>query len=156
MSQEQSGGRFIFVANDIMGTSATRIAETLLAKGFWAFAAAAPHLRRLAERDQVLIYLAGPKRRYFVARATLGSGVTGIGHAEGQVLRSLGLTFLRYQVKFRDVTKLEPPVPIEPLLSGLDFIKDKRNWGLHLRLPIVRIGEHDFVAVMGAIQRLSG
>ena len=35
-------------------------------------------------------------------------------------------------------------VPIRPLLSALDFTRDKKDWGFQLRKGVIEIGRHDF------------
>ena len=69
---------FIFVANDISmiedsKVSAIDIKNTLLKYGFWSFSETARLRAKLREGDRVLIYLAGPGRREFVAVATIAN-----------------------------------------------------------------------------------
>ena len=148
-----SGRCYILVANDIAsgGTAARaeEIARVLLEAGFWAFSPRAPMRGRLTAGDRALIYLAGPGRRHFVARAVIGGGVRPLSDTERAVLASLGIGFLSEGVRLRDVRKLEPPVPIGPLVPCLRFITNRKYYGHNLRLPIVAIPDEDYDLILG-------
>jgi len=127
---------------------ANEIADALLGRNFWAFTSQAPLRKRLSEGDAILIYLAGPRRRYFVARGEVARESDEVRAHEREVLESLGLSFMPYRVLLRSVRRIDPPVHIGPLILQLDFVTEKRNYGLHLRLPIVRIGREDFELIL--------
>lgn len=146
-------GYFIFVANDVplspgLTVGADEIASTLLRRDFWAFTEHVPLRAKLRELDEVLIYLAGASRRYFVASAQVAKASDAITGDERAVLEGLGLSFMRHRVLLRKVRRFEPYVEIKPLIAELCFIKDKKNYGLHLRLPIVRINQEDFERIV--------
>lgn len=145
---------FLAIANDVPVTathtvSASAIAEALLERGFWAISAAAPHQSRMRKHDTMLFYLAGAGRRHFVAVATIVDSPRGPLAAETAVLRGLGVSFFPRVIPLDSVRWLDPPVPIVGLLGQLEFIKDKQNYGLHLRAPIVRVGWEDARAIVG-------
>lgn len=151
---------FIFVANDVQMSSnekasAFDIADALLARGFWAFTAQAPLQAKLAVGDEVLIYLAGPKRRHFVAVAQVASQSDEVTEEQKNILKDFGLSFMRYSISLRNILRLEPFVEIKPLISDLRFISDKQNYGLHLRRPIVRIEQEDFYKITGKAKTLA-
>lgn len=140
---------YIFVANDLQGTtseavSASTIFEELSTRGFWAFTAAAPLRAKLCSGDQVLLYLAGLGRRHFVAAVTLGSVAMPLEPVHSRVFEELGIPFFEYSVSMKSVRRLAEPIAIKPLVHQLSFITDKVNYGLHLRLPIVRISKEDY------------
>ena len=142
---------YIFVANDISmledrKTSAIDIKDTLLKHGFWSFSETAPLRAKLQEGDRVLFYLAGPGRREFVAVATIANTAEELerGSKEKKVLSELGIGFLKYKVQLKDVVNFPNGIKITHLIDKLNFIVDKKNYGLHLRLPIVRINSTDF------------
>ena len=147
--------QFIFVANDISmienrKISAINIKDTLLEHGFWSFSETAPLRAKLREGDRVLIYLAGPGRREFVAVATIANGAEELvkGSKEKGTLSELGIGFLKYKVQLKDVVSFPNGIKISHLIDKLNFIVDKKNYGLHLRLPIVRINSTDFELIL--------
>ena len=147
--------QFIFVANDISmienrKISAINIKDTLLEHGFWSFSETAPLRAKLREGDRVLIYLAGPGRREFVAVATIENGAEELvkGSKEKGILSKLGIGFLKYKVQLKDVVSFPNGIKISHLIDKLNFIVDKKNYGLHLRLPIVRINSTDFELIL--------
>lgn len=146
---------FIFIANDISmiadkKISAIDIKDKLLKHGFWSFSETAPLRAKLREGDRVLIYLAGPGRREFVAVATIAKNAEELvsGSEEKKILSGLGIGFLKYKVQLKDVLNFPSAIKITYLIDKLNFIIDKKNYGLHLRLPIVRINSTDFELIL--------
>lgn len=143
----------LFIANDIQASetivSANHIADILLQAGFWAFSPMAPLARRLKEADKVLIYLAGKGRRHFVARADIAAEARTIvpGSEREELLRTLGLGFMKTEVELAQVEWFNNPIVLQSLIEDLQFIKEKKNYGLHLRLPIVRIRQSDYIRI---------
>lgn len=146
---------FIFVTNDISmledkKVSAIDIKNTLLAHCFWSFSETAPLRGKLKEGDRVLIYLAGKGRREFVAVATVANEAKELmkGSKEKEILSGLGIGYLKYMVQLKDIVSLSVSIKIAPLIDKLNFITEKKNYGLHLRLPIVRINSSDFELIL--------
>lgn len=146
---------FIFIANDISiiadkKISAIDIKDKLLKHGFWSFSETAPLRAKLREGDRVLVYLAGPGRREFVAVATIATNAEELvsGSEEKKILSGLGIGFLKYKVQLKDVLNFPSAIKIAQLIDKLNFIVDKKNYGLHLRLPIVRINSTDFELIL--------
>ncbi|QSO54179.1 EVE domain-containing protein [Alicyclobacillus curvatus] len=146
---------FIFVANDVpksetVTVSAETIATELLQRELWAFTEQAPLKKKLKVGDHVLIYLAGKNRRHFVASVVIQSELTRFDKdtSEARLMAELGISFMRSGIHLKDVTWFPQPVQIQPLLSDLAFVKDKKNYGLHLRLPIVRVPKGDFGTIL--------
>ncbi|MBK0381914.1 EVE domain-containing protein [Pedobacter sp. SD-b] len=50
----------------------------------------------------------------------------------------------RRKVKYSDIEELE----IKPLIQQLSFIKNKKNWGLHLRAGFIEINKSDFELIV--------
>lgn len=142
-------GHYIFVANDIPlvsrgSVSATHIADVLLSQEFWAFSPHTPVQSKLKPQDRILIYLAGPSRRHFVAEALLASHVFDANESHKDVLGSLGITYFSKIVALKQIRRFDSPIPIAPLVHDLHFIRNKRYYGHHLRHAIIRIPERDF------------
>ncbi|HHY32799.1 MAG TPA: EVE domain-containing protein [Firmicutes bacterium] len=149
-----AGNYFIFVANDVQISpeevaSAYDIADALLGRGFWAFTTQAPLRTKLVKGDEVLVYLAGPGRRYFVAAAQVAAESGKVSKEQRDILRGFGLSFMEHSIVLSNIRRLEPFIEIRPLIPNLDFIVNKENYGLHLRLPIVQIKREDFDRIIG-------
>lgn len=145
---------FIFLTNDVprspdLTSLAAPIANELLNDGFWAFTDQAPVKSKLQPGDQVLIYLAGPLRRYFMASAVVDSKLEYFEKDSScsQLLDKFGLPFMRTGIRLGDVSWFVRPGPIRELILKLTFIRDKKNYGRHLRLPVARIPEHNFYSL---------
>ena len=50
---------------------------------------------------------------------------------------------MKMYTSIRLIRRFEPPIPISNLIGSLEFIKDKKNYGLNLRLPRVNISLSD-------------
>lgn len=138
----------IFVVNDLeLGdahVNAEDIADTLLAAGCWLYGPTAPHVRRLQAGDKVLAYLAGAGRRYFCASFVLSGPVESkLPRLFGTVGDLLTRTFSASS-PITGVRRWATPVHIKPLIQDLQFITDKKNWGLHFRQSVRVIGEEDY------------
>jgi len=152
-AQKQSTpASYIFVCNSVdlpSGPSVTpdEIMHSLMARRFWALTSTAPFRAKLQRGDRVLIYLAGVGFRVFAARAVVDGEVSDISADQQAVLDDLGLPFFSYSVRLRECVEFPKPVRIAELVPRLQFIRDKRNYGLHLRLSVVRItsGDYDLV-----------
>ncbi len=44
------------------------------------------------------------------------------------------------------------PAPIQPLISGLSFIRDKQRWGFPFRRGLFEVEERDFVRIVQAMK----
>jgi hypothetical protein len=137
----------IFVVNDLeLGdahASAEDIADTLLAAGCWLYGPTAPHVRRLQGGDKVLVYLAGASRRYFCASFMLSGPVESKKPCLSGTVGDLLTRTFSASSPITGVRRWVTPVHIKPLIQDLQFITDKKNWGLHFRQSVRVIGEED-------------
>lgn len=151
---------FIFIVNDILGEentkiSATTIAKTLLTAGIWIYRDNSPNLKWIKDNDKILIYLCGPGRRHFVASVQVieeaklfrDKSIV-LDEAVYSIATQLGLRWMSLYTKVEVEKVFKEPVEIQPLVDRLQFIKDKKNYGLHLRLPIVKISDEDFNLIL--------
>lgn len=146
---------YIFIANDISliqdkKVSAVDIKDTLLKHGFWSFAEKAPLCAKLKEGDRVLIYLAGRGRKAFVANAIIANSAEQIaeGSKERDIINKLGIGFLKHKIILKNIDLFPNYVKILDVIDKLNFIIEKKNYGLHLRLPIVRVNQEDFELIL--------
>lgn len=143
---------YIFVTMDVdKGDEvipATDIAKTLLDKRMWAFTAQAPVKQRLQKNEQVLIYIGGKNRHFFIAKAEMEDSLDLANDEECQLLKELGLGYMKEVIRFSAVDFFDTPVKLIPLLETLSFITDTKNYGLHLRLPVREIPKDDFNLIL--------
>ena len=109
---------------------------------------AAP-LARLREGDVVVYYsprdaaAGGPALQLFTAVAEVGAGPT----FEGEPRHGSAERPLRRRGHYWPCE----PAPIRPLLEALDFIRDKKHWGVPLRNGFVQISAADFRQIAKAM-----
>ena len=53
-------------------------------------------------------------------------------------------------VPLLNIERFAEPKPIAPLVQDLEFITEKKNYGLNLRLPIVWLSKRDSDRILGA------
>jgi predicted RNA-binding protein len=156
ISSTLKGGRFILkyyvaVAMDVelpdSILSAIDITKTLLEKGFWAFSASAPVKQKLAVGDNILFYVGGKNRHYFVANGLVKSTVDSANEKQKAVLDRLGIAFFNRTVSVGEIDCFQTPVGLIPLKEQLSFIADKKNYGLSLRLPLREIPKEDYLMI---------
>ncbi len=144
---------YIAVAMDIdlkdSTLSAIDIVKTLLDNGFWAFSGSAPVKEKLAAEDSILFYVGGKNRHYFVATGKVKKTVDFANEAHKAVLDRLGISFFNRTVSIGEVEWFQAPVELIPLKERLNFIADKKNYGLSLRLPLREIQKDDYEIIIG-------
>ncbi len=143
---------YLFVVMDVPTAeghiSAMTVVDQLLEHRFWAFSETAPVKCKLQPDDHGVIYVGGRERHWFVAECVVGSTLQRATPTQQVVLGKLGLKFMRDVITFSSARRFAEPVPIGPLLAQLDFINDKRNYGLSLRLPLRAISEDDYRTII--------
>jgi len=85
-------------------------------------------LKRLSPGDRIVFYAPRPDQRF----TAIAEVVDGGPYQSGEVWRR--------NVIFRDGNELA----VQPLIDALDFIRDKRSWGVFFRRGFFEINESDF------------
>lgn len=150
---------WIFIVNDLLlgdiTLSADDITTYLLKSSNWQYSKFAPNINKLKKGDTVLVYLAGKGRRYFVASFTLNGCISILPNTE-DVISDWELEFNRlYQLTspIDNIQVYNNPIDLnEKLRTRLDFIVDKKNWGLYFRLGIRALPEKDFETITLALK----
>lgn len=149
---------FLFTANDMpidssLVISVELILHKLITNKIWLFSAHTPSKNRLKPGDKVLFYICGPNRRYFGGSATINSYITEvkIDSDIAEIRNELGLKWFDSFIYLTDISLFKNPVHIKELITSLEFIKNKRNYGLNLRLPIISIPEQDYRLITSLI-----
>lgn len=159
-SVHQAGpDHYILIANSIEWSPHTTglvVAETLAKHSVWLASQYTPFRRDYKHGDRVLLYVAGPGARYLVGDAVVAGPVTGVTPADARLAEELGLDTFHERIPLDNVRLWEKPLLLKPLVGRLDFVKDKRNWGLNLRQAAARIPEHDYRVIMDEMRKAVG
>ncbi len=121
------------------------IANRLIKEAFWVFSDTAPVVSRLNRDDSVLIYVGGKGRHWFVGKAKIAKSISNEVSTERQsILDELGIGYMRRLVELKECELFENPIQIVEIKEKLEFIVDKKNYGLSLRLPVRDISEKEY------------
>lgn len=133
-------GKKVWTARDIM--------NFLLKNNIWAFSFGAPNLKYLAEGDRAVIYLAGKENRFFAADFTIACKPFEV-KLELEPNEPVWLAMFPNRIDIRNIKLWTEQLPICDVIAQLDFIKDKKNYGLYFRQSIRVIEEKDFSVIVG-------
>lgn len=140
---------FIFIINNIeLGCtlySTNEIIEYLLGQNVWAFSENAPNLRYFSEGDKAIIYLAGKDNRFFVADFIISDKPYG---ATRNIHEPEWLVMFPIRIKIQNINKWTETLPISEIINNLDFIQDKKNYGLYFRQSTKVISEKDYYTIV--------
>ncbi|MGI6662657.1 MAG: EVE domain-containing protein [Bacillota bacterium] len=141
---------YIFVVNDLRigstSLSGVDIVDELLEKELWVYSYNAPLVNRLRVDDRVLVYIAGPRHRWFEGSFRIAGNVTA-GRRPVQLNPILERMFPLWS-PIREIQRWSRPVPAIEVIPHLEFIKDKRYWGLHFRQSVKQINDRDYELIV--------
>ena len=120
----------------------------LLDNSIWAFGETAPNLKLISPNDKVIIYLAGKERRIFSANFTV---LTKPYILETSETAPEWLRFFPKGIQIGDIKEWNNVLPIKTIISDIDFIVDKKNYGLYFRQSTKVISNKDFNTIMVAV-----
>lgn len=134
---------YLFILNDLQigrnTFSYDEILDTLLKNSEWIFTQLKTfNCEKFVEGDKIVLYGAGKPRRCFVGNFEIAGKVYDLINKEG---------FYKYfdkGIKIKNVEIWDKPVYIKDVKEELDFIKDKKNYGLHLRQTSRKLEEKDY------------
>lgn len=145
---------FVFVASTQLGRDgedvpASVVFRELIATNNWFLGKRTPFRTAYKQGDKVLFYLAGVGHRFFAGTAAVLSAPCPISASEARALADFGLFGYDLALPLSDVDIWTTPKSIRDFVYRLDFITDKRNYGLHFRQGATRISEADYALVAG-------
>lgn len=140
---------YVFILNNIeIGESffkAEDIMKYMLQHKFWAFSRNAPNLKYITERDRVVVYLAGAGSRCIAADFSISSKPYAIDKKSDN---PAWLSMFPMRVNIQNINEWDKRVPISELIPELNFIQDKKNYGLYFRQSTKSIGENDYNIIL--------
>lgn len=139
---------FVFVINDIPTKNqifaAKSISDRLLQSNCWAFNERTPNLRKIKPEDKVVLYIAGKDNMYFCATFKIDSDVFQrtfmIFDSNDVWLDEL----FPLSCGIKEINIFSTPVNVREIKDRLNFISDKKNWGLFFRQSTKVISEDDY------------
>ena len=159
MAERTDGMYWMFILNDLLIDSvvlpAEEIAEYLLEKEVWQYTPLTPNIKKINKGAKVLVYLAGPKRKYFYATFELQEQIksTNMELKKSKDWKESFNQMFKLDSSICKVEKFTPPINLDAELRGrLSFIVDKKNWGLYFRQGVRTLSEQDYKAVMDCIR----
>ena len=140
---------YLFIVSDRLNTEGQKITglkvyDFLMEKKAWGLHPTTQHRATLQSGDNVIFYLAGPGGG-FIGRATLISGAY-IDKTKESDNWWFNRSETNYRVDLTNVEKWERVKPIQPILSELSFIKNKKtkSWGAYLQGGVRKITDDDY------------
>jgi len=119
---------------------------------FWGLGESTPNRKGLKEGDSIVFYLGNPAKA-FVGTAVLVGPSYQLSAEQSEEL-SHGNEFFRsgYGVRLKDINLWSDRRLVEPLVSNLSFIQNKKSWGPYFQGGVRSIPEQDFQVITGAVE----
>jgi len=135
---------YMFIVNDLKigydDINYERIIETLFKEKEWIFPKTnVPNIDYFKKGDNVLLYVAGSGRRYFYGQFQIENSV--------EELKEYKHEFYKYfsrKINITGIKKWSSKVYMKDIKDNLDLIKDKKNYGLHLRQSVRELSFKDY------------
>lgn len=147
---------YIFFINNIelerRVWTAEEIMNSLLDDSKWAFSIIAPNLKYMDKGDRVVVYLAGRGNRFFAANFIIDSKPYEV---KPDTNEQDWLAMFPIRIDIRDIKLWTEKLYISDVIAQLDFIKDKKNYGLYFRQSTKVIEEKDFLKIIGGQKSLA-
>jgi len=151
VKQDDAPNCYIFIATGIdfePFTTGFEITKALLANGAWLASPFTPYRRDYKQGDRALFYVAGRGFRYVIGDAVLSGAVEEITKNDLRLAAKLGIEGFQQRIPLESIRLWEQGLSLQPLVQTLEFIKDKKNWGLHFRQAATRIPAADFETIL--------
>lgn len=130
--------------------SARQVFEELMERGIWYLWVKTPYYKVFQAGDKALFYLSGKGNRSVVGSAIVADRPQPLTPEDESTLEKLGMPWFQFRLPLRKIEKWDSPVPIGSLVPNLDFITEKRNWGLNMRQGCRQITDSDYLLLMRA------
>jgi|GEM_PF-5178709 len=132
---------WIFVMTEYSNYNFGSIKETLnklIKENTWKIGLRTTHRQNLKKNDKSVFYVSGNNRMYFIASAVIDSEFI----YEGDPIYGY--------INLRKMNLFNKPIFIKSILDKLNFIKNRKYWGLHFQNGIIPINEKDYNKIIYA------
>jgi predicted RNA-binding protein len=141
---------FIFVKN--CGGTWNKSDRSLLeqqAAVAWDIGATTPNRALLQKGDKAIVYISGKDAKLLVGELTVESETEAIPEKMRKKYFSMPLVMSAdYWVKVSKIKFWRKPLAMRDIVSGLSFIKNKRNFGAYLMGGVASIPERDYLNIV--------
>ena len=128
---------YIFIVNNIeleyQTYSGKEITDTLLNKNHWLFSYSSPNIKKIKPKDKVIIYVAGKGNRYFYASFEIKDEIKEHNLTPSNHIEKLLFSMFPLAAQIDKLHFWGKPVYIKDIKEDLEFITDKKNYGLFFR-----------------------
>jgi hypothetical protein len=144
---------YLFIVSDRLNSDGQKVTgqevyNFLMEKKAWGLHPTTQHRAVVQSGDHVIFYLAGPGGG-FIGRATLLSGAH-IDKTGESIDWWFNKADTNYRVDLTNIEKWDRIKPIQPVLSDLSFIKNKKtkSWGAYLQGGVRKITDDDYRVIV--------
>lgn len=139
---------YLFIVNDfLLGDkvfSGKEIADKLLENKHWVFTYTTPNIKKIKPKDKVIVYVAGKGNRYFYANFEILDEINEHNLTPSGELEEALYSIFPLSCRIKVLNIWANPINIADVKEGLNFITDKKNYGLFFRQSTRVIGEEDY------------
>lgn len=130
-----------------------KIVDLLFENKIWVYTSHAPHVKKLSKGDKFILYLAGDGRRYFYGSFDIETEYDEIPSNKflGARYNNI-LKIFKYYTSIKNIKVFNTPLKINEIKENLNFITDKKNYGLFLRQSVKMINEQDYNYILNHIK----
>jgi len=97
-----------------------------------------PNKKKLQVGDNIIFYKAGQDGQKFIGKARINTKLANNGSTD-------------YSIGISNIEIWEKPIAIKDIISELQFIVDKINWGIHFQSGVRRISDNDYRTIISKI-----
>ena len=143
----------IFVVNDFLdelgglNAKSDDIVKFLFKYEKWYFKANTMAIQRIVAGNEVIVYIAGPKKSFFFGTFRIASSPIPLVPIKTEVNDDVGAIlskFFTVQSDICDVNVFKTPVSISHIKNDLRFISNKNYYGIFMRQATRRIEKVDY------------
>ncbi len=122
----------------------SQIVKKLFQEKEWIFPKkGVPNLNRFQKGDRVILYIAGLGNRHFYGTFKLNGTIRDIESYPEEFYQ-----FFSKKIDIADINLLDKKLYMKDIKDELEFIKDKKNYGLHLRQSVRAINDNDYNLIL--------
>ena len=143
---------YIFIVNHVMFNEEIvpggEIAKKLFDKKMWLFSYSTPNIKKIKPGDNVLLYIAGYNNKFFGANFKIDGQITEHDLKSQNKFESYFYNIFPLGCKITNINIWDNLLSIYDVKEELEFIKDKKNWGLFFRQATKVINDNDYKLIM--------
>lgn len=148
---------YIFITNNLeLGDqkySGKEITDTLLNNNYWLFSYSSPNFKKIKPKDKVIVYIAGKGNRYFYATFEIKEEIKEHNLTPSNDMEKLLFSMFPLAVQIDKLHIWGEPLNIKDIKEDLEFITNKKNYGLFFRQSTKAIDKKDYNLIVSKVNR---